>query len=108
MVDLLHVLAVVALLVGEAEEPLLEPVVLPVPHRDREVEEAVAVADAGDAVLEREAARVALGPVPAPRPELLERVLEGLRDLPTAVPFARDDTTGEGGDPGLPLPRRRS
>ena len=64
--------------------------------------------DTGDAVLEREAARVALGPVPAPRPELLERVLEGLRDLPPAVHPPRDGTSGEGGDPGLPLPRRRS
>lgn len=69
--------------------------------------------DTGDAVLERavqerEAARVALGPVPAPRPELLERVLEGLRDLPPAVHPPRDGTSGEGGGPGLPLPRRRS
>lgn len=69
--------------------------------------------DTGDAVLERavresEAARVALGPVPAPRPELLERVLEGLRDLPEAVHPPRDGTSDESGDPGLPLPRRRS
>ena len=51
---------------------------------------------------------MALGPVPAPRPELLERVLEGLRDLPAAVPPPRDGASGEGEDPGLPLPRRRS
>lgn len=51
---------------------------------------------------------MALGPVPAPRPELLERVLEGLRDLPAAVHPPRDGTSGDGGDPGLPLPRRRS
>ena len=48
---LLGVLAVVALRVGQPEEPLLEPVVLAVPHRHGEVEEAVAVAEAGDAVL---------------------------------------------------------
>jgi hypothetical protein len=69
--------------------------------------------DTGDAVLERavlerEAARVALGPVPAPRPELLERVLEGLRDLPAPVHPTRDGTSDEGGAAGLPLPRRRS
>jgi len=51
---------------------------------------------------------VALGPVPAPRPELLERVLEGLRDLPAAAPPTRDGTSDEGGHPALPLPRRRS
>lgn len=48
---LLGVLTVVALAVGEAEVALLEAVVVPVPHRDGEVEEAVAVAQPGDAVL---------------------------------------------------------
>ncbi|PVZ04274.1 hypothetical protein [Actinomycetospora cinnamomea] len=50
-------------------------------------------------------------PVPAPRPEVLTRVLEGLRDLPAvtrdaARPAGRDD--GPGGGPALPLPRRRT
>ena len=48
---LLGVLAVVALLVGEAEQPLLEDGVLAVPHGDREVEEPEAVADPAQAVL---------------------------------------------------------
>src|SRR5512147_2391509 len=50
-VVLLHVLAVVALVAGEAEEALLEDRVAAVPHRQREADELVAVADAGDAVL---------------------------------------------------------
>src|SRR5262249_29584303 len=48
---LLHVLAVVTLAAGEAEEALLQDRVLAVPHRDREAEQLVAIADAGDAVL---------------------------------------------------------
>ena len=48
---LLGVLAVVALLVGEAEEALLEDGVLAVPEGDRDVEEAEAVADAAEPVL---------------------------------------------------------
>jgi len=48
---LLDVLAVVALRVGQAEEPLLEPVVVAVPEGERDVEEAVAVGEPGDAVI---------------------------------------------------------
>ena len=50
-VVLLHVLAVVALAVGEAEEPLLEDRVLPVPQGEGEAELLLVVGDAGDAVL---------------------------------------------------------
>src|SRR5690606_27694606 len=48
---LLGVLAVVALRVGETEEPLLEAVVATVPQRQAEVEEAVDVTEAGQPVL---------------------------------------------------------
>ena len=48
---LLGVLAVVALAIGQAEEAFLEPVVLPVPCGDREIEEPIAVAQPRDAVL---------------------------------------------------------
>jgi len=48
---LLDVLPVVALRVGQPEQPLLEPVVVAVPHRDREVEEPEPVAEPGDPVL---------------------------------------------------------
>ena len=50
-VVLLHVLAVVALGGHEAEEPLLQDRVALVPQREREDQELVAVADAGQAVL---------------------------------------------------------
>jgi hypothetical protein len=55
----------------------------------------------------QEAALVA-GPVPAPRPEVLSRVLEGLRDLPAVRPAGRETDTGGTGDTVMPLPRRRS
>lgn len=64
--------------------------------------------DPGEAVLERDAARVAAGPLPTPRPEVLARVLEGLRELPTVARPTRDGASDDGDDPGLPLPRRRS
>ena len=50
-VVLLHVLAVVALAVGQAEQPLLEDRILAVPQRQREAEQLLVVADAGEAVL---------------------------------------------------------
>ena len=50
-VVLLHVLAVVALAVGEAEEPLLEDRILAVPQGQREAEVLLVIGDAGDAVL---------------------------------------------------------
>ena len=49
-VVLLHVFAVVALLVGEAEHPLLEDRVDAVPQRDREAQDLRVVAEARDAV----------------------------------------------------------
>jgi len=48
---LLDVLAVVTLWVCQSEQPLLQPVVAAVPHRDGEVEEPEAVAQATDPVL---------------------------------------------------------
>ncbi len=48
---LLGVLAVVALAVGQPEQPLLEDRVLAVPQRDPEVDEAVPVADPAEPVL---------------------------------------------------------
>ena len=50
-VALLDVLAVVALGAGEAEEPLLQDRIAPVPQREREADVLVAIADAGEAVL---------------------------------------------------------
>ncbi|MFC5140758.1 hypothetical protein ACFPK1_21155 [Actinomycetospora rhizophila] len=52
------------------------------------------------------AAVVAVGELPAPRPEVLARVLEGLRDLPAAPPEPRAAPSGDA--PAMPLPRRRS
>ena len=50
-VVLLHVLAVVALGVGQAEQALLEDRVLTVPQRERQAHEPLVVADAGHSVL---------------------------------------------------------
>jgi hypothetical protein len=63
--------------------------------------------DHDETVLAREAAAAA-GPVPTPRPEVLARVLDGLRDLPAVT---REAPRGDGearGERPLPLPRRRS
>lgn len=49
-VALLDILAVVALVAGEAEEALLEDGVAPVPEREREAEALLIVADTGQAV----------------------------------------------------------
>src|SRR5207248_2431351 len=48
---LLHVLAVVALRAGEAEQALLQDRIVAVPHREREAQPPLAIADAEDAVL---------------------------------------------------------
>ena len=50
-VVLLHVLAVVAFAVGEAEQPFLEDRVLAVPQGQREAEALLVIGNAGDAVL---------------------------------------------------------
>src|SRR5206468_4210533 len=50
VVKFLHVLAVIALAVGEAEEALLQNRVLAVPQRERKAEPALVVAHAGDSV----------------------------------------------------------
>ena len=50
-VVLLHVLAVVALAVREAEQPLLQNRVAPVPQREREAEELPVVGDSREAIL---------------------------------------------------------
>src|SRR6185503_215883 len=49
--QLLDVLAVVALAAGQPEQPLLEDPVFPVPHRDREAQPALPIADPEQAVL---------------------------------------------------------
>src|SRR4029077_12576071 len=51
VVDLLDVLAVVALLVGQAEQPLFQDGVVPVPQRERQAQELPVVGKAGEAVL---------------------------------------------------------
>ena len=51
VVELLHVLAVVALAVGQAEQALLEDRIAAVPQRQRQAQPLLVVADAGDAVL---------------------------------------------------------
>jgi hypothetical protein len=55
----------------------------------------------------REAA-IAAAPVPTPRPEVLARVLDGLRDLPAARRAPRGDGAGSVDDRAMPLPRRRT
>ncbi|MEJ2865011.1 hypothetical protein [Actinomycetospora flava] len=71
------------------------------PDRDGDtVMDAVDVVEVASA-----AAEVAVGDVPAPRPEVLARVLEGLRDLPAVAPEPRAPS-GSASD--MPLPRRRS
>ncbi|MDD7937654.1 hypothetical protein PHK61_04370 [Actinomycetospora lutea] len=73
-----------------------------IPDRDGDtVRDAAATGEVAN-----EAARVATGAVPAPRPEVLARVLHGLRDLPAAPPGPRAGPAGD--EPALPLPRRRS
>lgn len=57
--------------------------------------------------LAREAAAAA-GPVPTPRPEILARVLDGLRDLPAVTREVPPDDGEAGGERSLPLPRRRT
>ncbi|MDD7966879.1 hypothetical protein [Actinomycetospora lemnae] len=54
------------------------------------------------------AAEVAVGPVPRPRPEVLARVLDGLRELPAARRPPRDGRDDADAGPAMPLPRRRS
>lgn len=54
------------------------------------------------------AADVAVGALPAPRPEVLARVLDGLRDLPDARPSASSPSGAAGRAEAMPLPRRRS
>ena len=51
IIELLDVLAVIALAVGQAEQPLLEDRVLAVPERQRQAQPLSVVADPGDAVL---------------------------------------------------------
>src|SRR5262249_36172406 len=51
VVDLLHILAVIALTVAEAEQALLQDRVLAVPESEAEAEPLLVVAEAGDAVL---------------------------------------------------------
>src|SRR5262249_48444423 len=51
VIELLHVLAVVALGAGDAEEPLLEDRIAAVPQRQREAQAALAIADPEEAVL---------------------------------------------------------
>src|SRR5262249_7189068 len=67
VVDLLDVLTVVALAVGQAEQALLQDRVVAVPQCQRQAEALLVVADAGDAVLAPAvgaAAGVVMGEVP--------------------------------------------
>src|SRR6185369_5557013 len=63
-VQLLHVLAVVALLAGEAEEPLLEERIAAVPQREGEAQVLAVVAQPADPVL---------APAVGARPRVVER-----------------------------------
>src|SRR5207249_689950 len=94
-VALLHVLAVIALGTGEAEEPLLEDGVATVPERDREAEPAFAVGDPEEPVFApavRAAPRVVVRQVVPARP--VGRVI-----LPHRSPLA----LGQVGPPALPV-----
>ena len=84
VVQFLHVLAVVAVLVWQAEESLLQDRVLPVPERKREAEELHVVADAGEAVF-APAIRAA---VCVPEGEVRPRVTGGRIVLAHGAPLA--------------------
>ncbi len=93
VVDLLHVLAVVALRARHAEEALLEDLVLLVPQREGEAEDLAPVAEPGEAVLAPAvgaAPRVVVG-------EVAPRVALGAVVLPHGAPRAL-------GDVGPPVP----
>ena len=84
-VVLLDVLAVVALGVGQAEQPLLEDRVAPVPQRERQAQPLLVVADPGDAVLAPPVgarARLIVGEV---RPGVAARRCSPRGPFPTAV-----------------------
>src|SRR4051794_7186135 len=51
IIKLLHVLPVIALGVGESEQPFLENGISPVPQRQREAEATMVVADSSNSVL---------------------------------------------------------
>ena len=63
-VVLLHILAVIALRIGQAEQPFLQDRVLAVPQGEREAEDLPVVADAAEPVL---------APAIGPRPRLVVR-----------------------------------
>ena len=74
VVALLHVLAVISLVAGQAEQPLLQDRIASVPERQREADLLMPVADAGDAVL-----------VPAVRPRARMIVGKVLPCVPSAL-----------------------
>jgi hypothetical protein len=51
IVQFLDILAMAALFVGQAKQPLLEDRIMPVPQRDREAQQLPVIGKAGNAVL---------------------------------------------------------
>ena len=93
-VILLDVLAVIALAVGQAEQPLLEDGILPVPEREREAEALLVVGDAGQAVL---------APVIGARARLVvAEVIPGVAVLAVVLAHGAPLAFAEVGPPFLP------
>ena len=98
-VVLLHVLAVIALAVGQAEQALLEDRVLAVPEREREAEPLLVVGDAGQAVL---------APVIGARARLVvAEVIPGVAVFAVVLAHGAPLPLAEVGPPFLPGDRSR-
>ena len=92
--ELLHVLAVVALGIGEPEHPLLQDGIAAVPQGERQAPELVIVAEARDAVL---------APAIGPGPGLVVRhVIPGVAVRAVILPHRAPLPFAEVGPPALP------
>ncbi len=100
VVELLHVLAVVALVPGEAEDPLLQDRVLPVPERERETQDLVPVGDARDPVL--------VPAVGARAGVVVGQVLPGGSEVGVVLAHRAPGALGEIRPPALPVGRARA
>src|SRR5262249_10506329 len=94
-VELLAILAVVALLSREAEEALLEDGVHPVPESDRETEDLMAVRDSGDAIL--------VPPVRAAAGVIVRKVIPGSPTGAVVLPHRSPGPLAQIRPPALPV-----
>ncbi len=94
IIELLDVLAVVALAVGQAEQPFLQDRVLAVPERQRQAQPLMLVAEPGDAVL---------APAIGPRARLVVReILPGVAVGAVVLAHGAPLALAEIGPPALP------